>query len=253
MSGPALRDVQRAFWHALAGGEAPAALTAVVAPSPSLAPAERVGIYAGMYVARIVDALAEDFPKVAATLGPDAFADVVRAYLAHHPSSAPSIRHLGGAFPAFVANREPGWLGDLARLEWARRDVFDAPDATPVTVADLERTPADAWPGLRFALVPACTRLVTGWPVHRLWSDEPPELAPARTALRVWRDGFLVYQSPMDDAEEAALERVAAGEPFAAVCEAVDDPRDAAALLLRWLEDGIVARAWMDPDAGCAT
>ena len=253
MSGPALRDVQRAFWHALAGGEAPAALTAVVAPSPSLAPAERVGIYAGMYVARIVDALAEDFPKVAATLGPDAFADVVRAYLARHPSSAPSIRHLGAAFPAFVANRERGWLGDLARLEWARRDVFDAPDATPVTVADLERTPADAWPGLRFALVPACTRLVTGWPVHRLWSDEPPELAPARTALRVWRDGFLVFQSPMDDAEEAALERVAAGEPFAAVCEAVDDPRDAAALLLRWLEDGIVARAWMDPDAGCAT
>ena len=253
MSGPALRDVQRAFWHALAGGEAPAALTAVVAPSPSLTPAERVGIYAGMYVARIVDALAEDFPKVAATLGPDAFAELVRAYLARHPSSAPSIRHLGGAFPAFVANRERGWLGDLARLEWARRDVFDAPDATPVTVADLERTPADAWPGLRFALVPACTRLVTGWPVHRLWSDEPPELAPARTALRVWRDGFLVYQSPMDDAEEAALERVAAGEPFAGVCEAVDDPRDAAALLLRWLEDGIVARAWMDPDAGCAT
>jgi hypothetical protein len=69
----------------------------------------------------------------------------------------------------------------------------------------------------------------------------------------VWRDGFLVYQSPMDAAEEAALERVAAGEPFAAVCEGLDDPRDAAALLLRWLEDGIVARAWMDPDAGCST
>jgi len=253
MSGPALRDVQRAFWHALAGEEPSAALTAVVAPSPSLAPAERVGIYAGMYVARIVEALAEDFPKVAATLGPEAFADVVRAYVARHPSSAPSIRHLGAAFPAFVADREPGWLGDLARLEWTRLDVFDAPDATPVTRADLERMPAEAWPALRFALVPACARLVTGWPVHRLWSDGPPALAPERTALRVWRDGFLVYQSPMDAAEEAALERVAAGESFAAVCEAVDDPRDAAALLLRWLEDGIVARAWMDPDAGCST
>jgi len=69
----------------------------------------------------------------------------------------------------------------------------------------------------------------------------------------VWREGFLVYQSPMDPAEEAALERVVAGEPFATICEAVDDPRDAAALLLRWLEDGILARAWMDPAAGCAT
>jgi hypothetical protein len=89
--------------------------------------------------------------------------------------------------------------------------------------------------------------------VHRLWSEAPSALAPGRTALRVWREGFLVYQSPMDVAEEAALERLAAGEPFATVCEAVDDPRDAAALLLRWLEDGIVARAWTDPDTGCST
>ena len=54
----------------------------------------------------------------------------------------------------------------------------------------------------------------------------------------------------MDAAERLALERVLAGESFAAVCEALESkmspenaPREAAQLLLRWTEDGILARA----------
>ena len=217
MSGPALRDVQRAFWRALIGGGTDALLAGVVS-SP-----ERIQIYGGMYVARLVDALAEDFPKLAAALGPEAFADLARAYLARHPSSAPSIRHVGAALPDFVAGRAPAWL------------------------ADLQRIPGDDWPALRFALVPACVRLVTAWPVHRRWTDATDALQPERTVLRVWRDGFVVYQAPMDGTEDEAFGRLAAGLPFEAVCEAFDDPADAAAQLLRWLEDGIVARAWMDP------
>ena len=47
----------------------------------------------------------------------------------------------------------------------------------------------------------------------------------------------------MDPAEEVALDRLVAGAPFAAVCEGFEDPAEAGALLLRWVEDGIVARA----------
>ena len=79
--------------------------------------------------------------------------------------------------------------------------------------------------------------------MHQLWDDAAALLAPARTALRVWREGFLVYHTAMEPAEEAALGRLVAGEPFAAVCEGFDDPAEAGALLLRWIEDGIVARA----------
>jgi hypothetical protein len=246
MAGPALRDVQAAFWRSLAGAPDPA-LLGVVRDGGPLGAAERVGIYAGMYLWRLVDALAEDFPKLAATLGADAFADVVRAYLALHPSTAPSIRHVGRALPGFVAGREPAWLADLARLEWTRLDVFDAPDAEPLRLDELRAIPAERWPDLRFAAVPGFARLVTGWPVHELWTDAPPPLAPRPTALRVWRDGFLVYQAAMEPTEDAALAALVAGEPFGAVCEAVADPPAAAALLLRWIEDGIV-RA--DPESG---
>src|SRR5207249_3109218 len=142
---PSLRELQGAFWRSIARepGAAPVPdrlLLETVPPTPTLAPAERVHVYAGMYLWRLVDALRED------------------------------------------------------------------------------------WPGLRFTLVPACARLVTRWPVHRLWDDAAAPLAPARTALRVWREGFLVYHTAMDPAEEAALDRLVAGAPFAAVCEGFDDP-----------------------------
>jgi len=245
---PSLRELQGAFWRSIARepGAAPVPdplLLETVPPTPTLAPAERVHVYAGMYLWRLVDALREDFPKLATVLGDDGFADLARGYIRAHPSTEPSIRHLGRALPDFLAGYQPAYLADLARLEWTRLQVFDAPDATPLTAAELRRVAAAEWPDLRFTLVPACARLVTAWPVHRLWADAAA-LAPARTALRIWREGFFVYQTAMDPAEEAALDRLVAGEPFAAVCEGFDAPAEAAALLLRWIEDEIIAAAW---------
>jgi hypothetical protein len=245
MAGPALRELQAAFWRSIAarpGDGAPEAELLRIVPGGRLAPPDRVAVYASMYLWRLVEALAEDFPKVAEALGRERFADVVRAYLAHHPSTEPSVRHLGRAFAAFLVGAEPAWLADLARLEWARLDVFDAPDASPLTLDELRGVPAEEWPALRFVPVPALARLVAAWPVHELWSDPSEPVAPARTALRVWRDGFLVYQAPIDAVEEAALGHLLAGDPFGALCETVGDPADAASLLLRWIADGIVMR-----------
>ena len=248
MPGPALRELQAAFWRSIAQepGAAPvpdAVLLETVPPTSTLGPAERVHVYAGMYFWRIVEALREDFPKVAAVLGDDGFADLVREYIAAHPSTEPSIRHVGQALPDFLSGRRPAYLADLARLEWTRLQVFDAPDARPLPGADLRRIPAEEWPGLRFTLVPACARLVTAWPVHHLWEDSTRALGPTRTALRVWREGFMVYHTAMQPEEERALDRLVEGEPFAAICEGFDDAAGAAALLLRWIEDGIIAGA----------
>ena len=133
-------------------------------------------------------------------------------------------------------------LGD--RRELASGDVHGVqPDARHPAGSGITLDPslAEEWPALRFALVPACARLELAWPVHRLWADAGAPMDPARTALRVWREGFAVYHTAMDAMEEAALTRLATGEPFAAVCEPFDDPGDAGAMLLRWVEDGIIA------------
>jgi putative DNA-binding protein len=243
---PALRDVQAAFWRSLAGATDPELLR-VVEPTARLTAAGRIGVYQDMYLGRLADVLGEDFPKLAGLLGHEAFVDLVREYVAAHPSRHPSIRHVGRALPEFLAVREPPWLADVARLECARLDAFDAPDATPLAADALRRIPPPEWAGLRLVFVPALECLVTEWPVHVLWKDPPEPLVACRSALRVWRQDFLVWQTAMDAAEEAALVGAMAGEPFAAMCDVVDDAADAAAMLLRWIEDGLVAAVGTDP------
>ena len=57
-----------------------------------------------------------------------------------------------------------------------------------------------------------------------------------------------MFHAAIDPVEEAAFAVVAAGRPFAEVCDAVAEhvepehaPAEAGALLARWIEDGLLA------------
>jgi len=260
---PSLRELQMRFLRSIADAPGPAAsdsfdarLLELVRGQGRLGAAKRLDIYAQMYWARLLDVLREDFSRVVVCLGTERFTEIALGYLAGNRSVRPSVRHTGACFAEFLAGdaevRTWPFLSDLARLEWARVEVFDAPDAEPLRVAQLQAIPAADWPGLTFKLIPAVRLLHCGWPVHEIWARagdgglcEP--MRPAETHLRVWRDGFTVYQASMDAIERLVLERIVAGESFGAACEtfargvtAEDAPGEAAKLLLRWIEDGIL-------------
>lgn len=262
MSAPTLAELQRGFFRSIAarpgaGRDAfdPAVL-AVIAPSATLAPAERLGIYADMYFARLQDCLREDFSRTVELMGDDAWDGFARAFLAAHPSRYPSVRHVGTPLAAFLASHPPAGvavdavpaLSELARFEWARLDVFDSPDAEPLTGADLAAVPADDWGALRFRPIPAFAMFTSAFPVHRLWTpDAPLDPSPAPTVLRLWRQDFKVFHSPMDPTEVAAMTQLVAGAPFASICEAIADGTSmeeaapkAVGWLARWIEDGIL-------------
>lgn len=244
MATPSLRELQGAFWRGITR-EPSAGPLAVIAPSATLAPLQRLAIYADMYLVRLLGALRENFPRTATVLGDDPFAQLVRDYLGRRPSTDPSIRNLGRALPDFLAGADvPGFVAELARLEWLRLEVFDAPDGPVLTRDELMAVAPEDWHELRLEPVAALATLVCKFPVHRVWKDESLRSCEREpTALRIWRDGFAVYQAPMAPDEEGALAAVVAGEPFGAICESFDDPEAPAGLLLRWLEDGILARA----------
>lgn len=249
MPAPALRDLQASFFRAVTRGEADEDLVAVVGATPDLDALARLGIYAGMYGARLEDVLASDFPRLSVALGRDAFAEVARGYLAAHPSEHPSVRHVGQRLAAWLAERSdvPAWAADLAALEWARVEAFDVPDETPIRLADLAAVAPEAWPGLRFRPARSLQRIASPWPVDRLWADPTAAFPPAATRVRVWRQDHVVYHCPIEPAEDAALVRLVAGETFASICEvfAEDAPDDAAARagshLARWIDDGLLA------------
>jgi hypothetical protein len=264
-----LRELQSRFFYSIARpvqspdqewqGFDPQLLE-VIRPQGQLGAQERLDIYAQMYCARLLDALLEDFPRATAIIGEAQFRELGRTYLRQYPSIHPSLRYLGDHFPQFVTTHHVStslpFLPDLVRLERTRVNLFDAPDAEPLRSEDLQTILPEAWATIRFRIIPALEILSCVWPVHRIWQDEAftksDNIQPESTILRIWRQDFSVYQVSMDAVEHAALAALSAGEPFAAVCEAmaplVDASEDISAtigsLLLRWIEDGVLCRVY---------
>lgn len=222
---------------------------------PPASTAARLDSYRRSVWARLVGSLQRDFPRVQAVIGEAAFRKLAVAYLGVHPPSTAALRDLGRHFPAFVANRSAELGGDaalavdLARLEWAWVEVFDAADRAPVRTEALARVPPSAWPGLRFELSPALRIEPFDFRVDRFELDAPHARPPATpTELLIWRRAHRVFVRPLDRREATALAIARSGAAFATLCEAAvepDEPVDTAAadvvgLLRRWLDDDLV-------------
>jgi hypothetical protein len=256
MRAASLHEVQRLFWESIAkrprGDSIAPAFVRMVRGYDDCDRKTRIEVYSEAYFLRLRDVLREDFHRVSALLGADQFDQVVVKYLEEFPSERPSVRHLGRALAEFLRRREdvPKCLADLAELEWARVEVFDAPDAGCATIEDLVSVLTDDWPALRFRAIPAMQILRARYPVHQLWScDQSLEMSPGETSLRVWRkNSNEVLHAPMDALESEALHKMISGEPLTAICESFADlpetkaAHEATGLLARWIEDGIIRR-----------
>lgn len=261
-----LRELQARFFDSIArspgagSGSFDPMLVNCVEGRDQLGAEERINIYAEMYFARLVDVLKSDFPRVAALLGCERFHEAVSQYLARYPSTHPSLRYLGRCFPRFLEDCattvDMPFLSDLAALEWGRIEVFDALDVEPLRIEHLQNLASEEWPTLRFQLIPSLRIIQCRWPVYEIWNVTETEEAtamianvhPEPTVLRIWRDDFSVYHTKIDIIEQTALSCLLSDKPFAAVCAALEKVApdgDATAmvggLLLRWIEDGILA------------
>jgi len=244
-----LRELQLAFLEAVAGGARDPALERLIVGDARLDAAGRLDIYADMYRLRLRAALAATFPLTAQALGDEAFAARADAYFAAHPSRAPSLRDAGARFPELLE----GWRADLARLEWARHDVFDAVDEATLDEAAVRARGPEGIAELPVRLVAAHRRVAVAFAVEPVWralaDDGAPDGAePGPRTLLVWREGVTVYHRRVDAVEDDAPAAAAAGLAFGALCERLAEtlgaeaaPRRAGELLRRWLHDQLLA------------
>lgn len=254
-----VQQQQRQLAAAIRDGAEPAGLLAGHF-APGLA------VYRHAYRARLVEALADNFTVLARALGDDAFEALGHAYLAAHPSQHPSIRWFGHALADFMATAGDDLvphasLADFARMDWALRAAFDAAEAPRLAFDALAALSPDDWAGLVLHLHPSVQRVALAhaiepaWRVLREWepesgADQPelPEPVPHAHVLLAWRQGLDTRWRSLEPLEVALLDAVAAGQPFAALCESaavqLGDPQAAApaviGLLQRWLADGLL-------------
>lgn len=111
----------------------------VVAERRGLSARERLGVYTGGYVLRLLECMRADFPALRGFVGDPVFDAFARAYIITRPPRSPSLYHLGADFPQFLEETRPkgerfdagmnamlDLPPELARVERARAEVVRA-------------------------------------------------------------------------------------------------------------------------------
>lgn len=255
----ALTDLQELFWASMRGATVDAAsIDQTFCGTGSLPAVQRIRIYRGMYWARQLAAILQDFPGVAVAVGGEMeFRSLAHEYLLVFPSQDPRLEYLGQRLPGFLrrhANAAWAACADLAAFEWAQVAAFVAPDPRAV-VARWELTVDDA-ARARLTFVPSLQLL-------QLESDPNGRATPNAARVRpsspssavriaVWRRDFHVFSVGLTPEELTAAHAAREGATMAEICCAFSDLTDAevraASVIAGWLSRGWVSR--VIPGAG---
>jgi hypothetical protein len=253
----ALTRLQDDFQRRILGGDA-RILDDVVGNATADAD-ERVGVYVYAYAARLVEALENEFHTLCFAAGGETASEMLRDYVAATPSTLRNVRWYGKDLAQFLRTAAP-WrdtpaFAELAELDWAISVSFDAADETRIGEADIAAIPFERW-GEMVLRLPQHVRFVTSawnvWPVRQ--ARDRGQACPKLRRLKqpqtwiVSRQGLEVHYRQLEADEAAALAAVAAGAPFAQMCEALcrwhaqeDVALRAAGLLKAWIGNGWIA------------
>ena len=193
---------------------------AVVLPSKTLSSFERLNIYREMYLLRMEEALASDYPALKQFLGGEEFMRMVARYVEVYPSRSYTLNRLGDHVPEFVATLEDlpekDFCYDLARLELALTGVFDAGETAPLAAEAVRAVPQEAWETARLKPIEAFCLLEFEYPVSRYlgFVDEEnpaPRLGKKKTWVVAYRSKYRVHRMDLTEAGYALLAALAAG------------------------------------------
>src|SRR5581483_830717 len=244
---------QNDFQRAILTGEN-AVLTEIL-DSPKEKRDALFGVYRNAYGSRLVESMRNDHDLLHSYLGDEMFDTMGKAYVADNPSQHPNVRWFSRALPEFLRSAEPyrnyPVLSDIAALERALNDAFDAEDAPVLALADITGFAPDAWAGLKFTPHPSARRLDVTTNASPIWlalkNDEvPPDatLLDERCHILVWRQDLMPMFRELAAEEAMMWDEAARGVPFGVLCSMLatnDDPDGAAARAAGYLHGWITS------------
>ncbi|HRJ62080.1 MAG TPA: DNA-binding domain-containing protein, partial [Azospirillaceae bacterium] len=147
----------------------------------------RIAVHRNTYFGSLTEALAAAYPVTEKLTGAAFFALAARAFIDANPPTKPDLAAYGGDFGDFLDAFPPAasvpYLGDVARLEWARVEATFAAEAEPLDPAALALVPPDQIAGLVFAFHPSARLVQCRWAAHSVWlahrEDPPVPVDPA--------------------------------------------------------------------------
>ena len=165
----------------------------------------------------------------------------------------------------------PRLLADLARLERARIEVFDGPDATALSRDDLATMGPEDFPSLPLRLIPSSRVVTLETTADDVWDaiendgqndgqnggqndgqnggqndgQSSDETHAEHRVVLVWRRDLKVFHRTLDADEARIVPAMIAGTTFGGACELLDEAtaaERAIELLVRWLDAQILTR-----------
>jgi hypothetical protein len=231
---PSLRDVQRAFAHAVLSGDAGDMVQLV--RDDGIPAAKRVQIYSNNQRAAFLAALAATYPVIARLGGEDWFAQSVAQYMQRFPSRCGDLQFAGDRFAQFLsvdlADTNYAYFADVARLEWAYQEVLTAAEHAPLDPASLDAVTADDYARLILVPRPALRLVESRYPILAIWqanqaaaNPEAPEVRLDAGASRVLviRRADHVELRELAPASAALLKQLLHSIPLGIAADAVAD------------------------------
>ncbi|MEH2562535.1 DNA-binding domain-containing protein [Bradyrhizobium sp. AZCC 2289] len=214
------------------------------------------GVYRYAYGSRLVEAMRNDHELLHLYLGDETFDEMGHAYVRARPSEHPNLRRFSQGLPDFLKSTAPYCdhpiLSDLAALEKALNDAFDAAEGPVLALADMAGFAPEVWNDLTFQPHPSARRLDLNSNAPAIWmalkNDETPpgaELLEEPARLLIWRQDVTPMFRELPTEEAMMWDEAANGIPFGVLCEMLatyDDPDGAAArgagYLHGWISSG---------------
>jgi putative DNA-binding protein len=227
--------------------------------TPMLSAKGRMDIYASAYKLRLKEAITTDYDKLASYLGDEQFDQLMEQYIEQYPSHTTSLRYFSIKLPELVRDEEPfnqiAELYEIACIERAFSDSFDAKDRQFVVQDDLINLPEEAWGTLHFIFQNSVQILSlehNSFPIWKALADDytPPKVEKTESTTWVlWRRSDLIsHYRVVPVAEIAALHLAMKGKTFAVICEKLleffseeETPMKAISLLQSWVNEEMLA------------
>ncbi|MFB9269124.1 putative DNA-binding domain-containing protein [Bradyrhizobium erythrophlei] len=219
------------------------------------------GVYRYAYGSRLVESMRKDHELLHRYLGDEMFDEMGHAYVRARPSEHPNLRWFSQGLPDFLKAAAPysehPVLSDLAALEKALNDAFDAAEGEVLALDAMAAFAPEQWNDLVFAPHPSARRIDVSTNAAAIWmalknEDTPPDAAtleePSR--LLIWRQDTTPMFRELSSEEAMMWDEAADRIPFGVLCEMLatyDDPDGAAArgagYLHGWITAGLLTAA----------
>lgn len=218
--------------------------------------AARFGIYFNAYRLRLAEVISKDYPMLREAMGDDDFEALAIDYIGQTRSRHSNARWYASNLPEFMAGHprwrhEESWI-DLARMERALADAFDAAEAPQFDADALSTIEPKKVSSMRIELHPSVRLLdlrTGALDAYAAAAEQRrrPAARKSREHIVVWRLNERCRYRALEEDEKLALAEARDGRSFGEICAtlAYCNPdgvaQRAANILLQWFNDGFVS------------